>query len=216
MRKLASLPLFAAALLAVGLPAAAAPVPFTIDPSHSQVSFAIRHFFTRVYGRFNDFTGTIMLDEQNLSASSVDATIQAASIFTANEKRDKHLRSADFFAVDSIPTITFKSTKVSGQPGGKLTIEGNLSVRGVTRPVVLEGTMLGAGALGVEGQAAGYRAGFEATTTINRKHFNVTWNRTLDQGGTMLGDDVVITIGVEAIRQEPAKPAATPSSAKGK
>ena len=208
-------PIVVASLLAVALPVLAAPVPFTIDPTHSQVSFAIRHFFTRVYGRFNDFSGSIMLDEQNLANSSVEATIQAASIFTANEKRDKHLRSADFFAVDSIPTITFKSTKVSGTQGGKLTIEGNLTVRGVTRPVVLEGTMLGAGALDVTGSySAGYRAGFEATTTINRKDFNVTWNRTLDQGGTMLGDDVVITVGVEAIREEPKKAATAPASQK--
>ena len=211
MKRSRVLTILAAAMLAAAVPASAATAPFAIDAAHSQVSFAIRHFFTRVYGRFNDFSGTILLDEQNLANSSVEAVIQAASIFTANEKRDKHLRSPDFFAVDSFPTITFKSTKVSGTPGGKLTIEGNLTVRGITRPVVLEGSMLGSGLLDVNGQSAGYRAGFEASTTINRKDYNVTWNRTLDQGGTMLGDDVVISVGVEAIRQEPEKAPPTPA-----
>ena len=100
----------AVALLTLAPPSLAAPEPFTIDPAHSNVSFSIRHFFSRVAGRFNDFSGTIQQDQKDLANSSVEATIQAASIFTNNERRDQDLRSSHFFAVDSFPTITFKST----------------------------------------------------------------------------------------------------------
>lgn len=209
MRRPALLPtLGALAALALATPLAAAPLPFKIDPAHSQVSFTIRHFFSRVPGRFNDFAGTIQLDEKDLSRSSVEATIQAASIFTNNDHRDKDLKSPNFFSVDSFPTLVFKSTKVTPGDGGKLTIDGNLTIHGVTKPVSLQGSFLGAGPVNIEGgYNAGYRAGFEATTTINRKDFGIVWNKTLDQGGTMLGDDVAITIGVEAVRTEPEKAA---------
>jgi polyisoprenoid-binding protein YceI len=206
MRRLTLIPtLGAVALLALAPPLSAAPVRFDSDPPHSQASFTIRHFFSRVPGRFKDMAVTIMLDEQNLANSSVEATIQAASIFTNNDYRDKDLRSSNFFAVDSFPTITFKSTKVTPGEGGKLKIEGNLTMRGITKPVVLDGAFLGAGALDMGQYSAGYRAGFEATTTINRKEFNILWNKTLDQGGTMLGDDVAISIGIEAVRAETDK-----------
>ena len=216
MRRLAFVPMLCAvALMATATAPFAEPVPFKIDPSHSQVSFNIRHFFTRVNGRFNDFAGTIVLDEKNLSNSSVDAVIQTASIYTANEKRDKHLRTSDFFAADSFPTIAFKSTKVTAGEMGTLKIEGNLTIRGITKPVVLDGNFMGAGAMDLEnGMSAGYRAGFEASTTINRKDFAIVWNRTLDKGGTMLGDEVAIQLGVEAIRSEPEKAAAVPAAGK--
>ena len=216
MRRLAFVPMLCAvALMATATTLFAEPVPFKIDPSHSQVSFNIRHFFTRVNGRFNDFAGTIVLDEKNLSNSSVDAVIQTASIYTANEKRDKHLRTSDFFAADSFPTIAFKSTKVTAGEMGTLKIEGNLTIRGITKPVVLDGNFMGAGAMDLEnGMSAGYRAGFEASTTINRKDFAIVWNRTLDKGGTMLGDEVAIQLGVEAIRAEPEKAAAVPAAGK--
>jgi polyisoprenoid-binding protein YceI len=208
--------LSAVALMATAPALFAEPVSFQIDPSHSQVSFNIRHFFTRVNGRFNDFSGTIVLDEKNLSKSSVEAVIQAPSIYTANEKRDKHLRTSDFFAADSFPTITFKSTKVIAGEQGTLKIEGNLTIRGITKPVVLDGNFMGAGAMDLEnGMSAGYRAGFEASTTINRKDFGIVWNRTLDKGGTMLGDEVAIQLGVEAVRAESEKVGvATPAAGK--
>lgn len=216
MRRLTLVPMMSAlALLATAPALFAQSVPFQIDASHSQVSFNIRHFFTRVNGRFSDFTGTIRLDEKNLSNSSVEAVIQTGSIYTANEKRDKHLRTSDFFAADSFPTITFRSTKVTAGEMGTLKIEGNLTIRGVTKPVVLDGNFMGAGAMDLEnGMSAGYRAGFEASTTINRKDFGILWNRTLDKGGTMLGDDVAIQLGVEAIRAEPEKAAAAPAAGK--
>jgi polyisoprenoid-binding protein YceI len=216
MRRLAAIPAFGALVMsALASPLSAATAPFNFDLPHSQVSFTIRHFFSKVPGRFNDFAGTIQLDEKNLAASSVEATIKAASIFTNNDRRDKDLRSPNFFSVDSFPTITFKSTKVTPGENGKLTIEGNLTMHGVTRPVVLEGSYLGSGPVNIEGgYNAGYRAGFEASTTINRKDWGIVWNRTLDQGGTMLGDDVAITLGVEGVRAEPGKDAGGPAAGK--
>ena len=207
MRRMGFIPLLGvAATIALAPPLYADAVPFEIDPAHSQVGFNIRHFFTRVNGRFNEFTLNLQLDEKSLANSSVTAEIKAASIFTNQERRDKDLRSSNFFSVDSFPKLTFKSTKVIPGEGGKLKIEGNLTIKSVTKPVVLDATFLGAGQVTVEGgYNVGYRAGFEATTTINRKDFGIVWNRALDQGGTMLGDDVTITIGIEAVRVEPGK-----------
>jgi polyisoprenoid-binding protein YceI len=216
MRRRSAVPaLGVLAMLALAPPLLADPVPFRIDPNHSQVSFTIRHFFSRVPGRFNEFSGTLLLDEKDLAKSSVDATIKASSIFTNNEERDKDLRSPHFFSVDSFPALAFKSTKVTPGDGGKVTIEGNLTMHGVTKPVVLQGSFLGAGStkLGV-GYDPGYRAGFEATTTVNRKEWGIVWNQALDKGGTMLGDDVAITIGVEAVRTEPEKAAGGPAAGK--
>jgi polyisoprenoid-binding protein YceI len=190
----------------------AAPVTYTIDPSHSQVGFNVRHFFSRVPGRFNEFEGTVTYDDKDVTKSAVDVTIKTASIYTNNERRDNHLRSADFFAADSFPTITFKSTKITPASEGKYKVDGNLTIRGITKPVTLETSFLGAGNVG----QAGMRAGWEASTTINRKDFNVLWNRTLDQGGTMLSDDVAIQIGVEGMKRpdNAAAPAAAAPATK--
>ena len=173
------------------------PVTYTIDPAHSQVGFNVRHFFSRVPGRFTDFEGNVTFDDKDAAKSSVDVTIKTASISTNNDRRDNHLRSNDFFAADSFPTITFKSTKVTPAGENKYKVDGNLTIRGITKPVTLEATFLGAGAVG----QMGMRAGWEATTTVNRKDFNVSWNKVLDQGGTMLGDDVAIQIGVEGMKR---------------
>jgi len=198
--------LLLASLLGLATMTAAAlaePVTFEIDPGHSQVAFSIRHFFSKVPGRFNEFEGKILYDDKDPSKASVDVTIKTASIDTHNEKRDNHLRSGDFFAADSFPTITFKSTKVTPGADGKMKIEGQLTIRGITRPVTLDAEFLGSGTMG-----PGKIAGWEATTTIYRKEFNVSWDRVLDQGGTMLGDDVAILIGVEARTPRPPAPAA--------
>lgn len=196
MKRLTALLSLAALTLATA--ATAAPVPYKFDPVHTEVGFTIRHLFSKVPGRFTEFDGTIRFDEQNLPASSVDFTIQAKSINTGNERRDGHLRSADFFDVDKIPTITFKSTKVSAFTGKKFKVMGDLTMRGVTKPVTLDCEFLGAGDLG----PMGYKAGFDATTTVNRKDYGILWNKTLDQGSTVLGDDVTITIHVEAQREQ--------------
>ncbi len=216
MRMHLTRPLTVAALV-LGLAASSAaadPQPFKVDLQHSLVSFSVRHFFSKVQGRFNVFSGALQLDEKNLANSSADVTVQATSIFTNVEKRDNHLRSADFFDVEKFPTLTFKSTKVTPGENGSFQMAGDLTIHGVTKPVVFNGTLLGVGAIGMGGQNIGTRAGFEASTTVNRKDFGLLWNRALDQGGTLLGDDVTITLEVEAIKDVPAPAGAQAAPAK--
>ncbi|HEU4394813.1 MAG TPA: YceI family protein [Planctomycetota bacterium] len=201
-------------LLALGFTTAvqAAPVTWNIDPVHSQVGFSVRHFFTKVPGQFTKFSGTIVHDPQKPEASSVKAEIDAATINTQNERRDNHLRSQDFFYVEKHPTITFVSTKVTPAGEGKLKVDGNLTIRGITRPVTLDVAFLGSGPTG-NGES---RAGFEATTKVNRKDFEIVWNRTLDQGGAMLGDDVEIRLTVEAVNKPEEAPAKKAEAAPSK
>jgi polyisoprenoid-binding protein YceI len=194
----------ALALMSIAGAASAAPLTFDIDKAHSQVGFSIRHFFSKVPGQFKDFTGTIVMDPTAPAASSVNVTIQAASISTDNDARDKHLRSPDFFAADSFPTLIFKSTKVATTGKDKAQVTGDLTMRGVTRSVVLDVEFLGMGEVGVGGQNWGTKAGFEATGTLNRKDFGINWNKTLDQGGLMIGEDVAISLHVEATLKPPA------------
>jgi polyisoprenoid-binding protein YceI len=201
------LPLWAILLLLVGASAAVAePMTFRIDPGHSLIGFNVRHFFSRTPGRFKEYNGTIQLDEKNLAASSVEVTIQTASVDTENERRDGDLRSANFFHADSFPTITFKSTKVVPGPDKKFLIHGDLDMHGVTKPVTLDAELLGVGQVAMGGRPPRTIAGFEAKTTINRKDFGIVWNRVLDQGGTMLGDEVTITLQIEAVWQDPNAP----------
>jgi polyisoprenoid-binding protein YceI len=211
------------ALLALSLAAsvaAAAPESFRIDPNHTSVGFSIRHFFSKVQGRFKEFEGTIQFDAKDPAASSVEVTIQAASINTENDRRDADLRSPNFFEVDKNPTLTFKSSKVTldaGKttlaPGDHFKIDGDLAMHGVTKPVTLDATFLGSGPVGIGGSAMGTRAGFEATATVNRKDWGLNWNKTLDQGGTLLGDDVTINLNVEAGTAPPPRPADAKTSA---
>ena len=188
--------------------ALAEPAAYRFDKSHSSVGFNVRHFFSKVPGKFKDYDGTLLIDDKNIANSKVDVTIQAASITTEHENRDKHLRSPDFFDVEKNPTLTFKSTKIVPGEGTAFKIEGDLTMRGVTKPVVLDVENLGIGTFASEGRAMGTRAGFEATTKVNRKDFGINWNRALDQGGAMLSDDVWITIQIEAIKEEPKAEAA--------
>ena len=198
---------FAAALSIAGI-AAAATEAFVFDKAHSQVGFQIRHFLTKVEGRFRDYDGHIVIDRQNPANSRVDVTIQAASIDTGNEKRDADLKSANFFEVDKYPTITFKSTKVI--PSGKdlYAVTGDLTMHGVTKTLIVPVRHTGFINLGKM-----EKAGFELTFPINRKDYGITWNRTLDAGGAMLGDDVQITVLVEANKEMPKEmpPAAAPA-----
>jgi polyisoprenoid-binding protein YceI len=176
----------------------AARTVWAIDPAHSNVEFGVKHMtFTTVRGRFSGVSGTITLDEQHIEHSSVEVEIDVASIDTRDEKRDTHLRSADFFDVERIPTMTFKSTRVEPTQSGELRVVGDLTIRGVTREVVLDTTMTGRGTnpFGVE------VAGFEATTRINRKDFGLMWNVALETGGFLVGDEIKITIDIEAAKQ---------------
>lgn len=195
--------LTAIAAVALAAPAFAQAEKFNIDGAHSAATFSVRHFFSRVPGRFGEVQGAIHLDAKNLAGSSVDVTIPAASIDTDNERRDNHLKSDDFFAVEKNPNITFKSTKVvPGMTADKFQVLGDLTMRGVTKPVTLEVTQLGLGDVG-----RGILGAWEATTTVNRKEYGIIWNRALDNGGSVLGDDVAITLNIEAYKDVPKKDA---------
>ncbi len=185
----------AATLLALPAPSPADSIKWTIDPVHSEVSFKVRHFVTKVPGTFTQWAGEIRADPANLSAGSVAVAIQSASISTKNDRRDTHLRSADFFAVDSFPAINFKSTKVEAT-GSALRLTGDLTIRGVTKSVVLEGEF--GGTFG-PAEAGKQKIGFSASTKVNRLDFGLRWNR-LVEGVNMLGDDVEIVINIEATR----------------
>lgn len=176
----------------VAVPAVAEAGTWTVDSAHSGVGFEIRHLLTDVPGRFNDFEGTIVYDPENPASSSVEFTVQAASIDTGNEDRDNHLRSADFFDVEKHPTITFKSKKVV-KAGENLAVTGDFTLHGVTReitvPVEFRGTM-------------GNAAGFATEFTIDRNDYGIEWNRNTG-GGAILGNDVDIEIEIEAKQPEP-------------
>jgi len=173
---------------------AASPPTWIIDVAHSEVTFRIRHFMSKVGGTFTDWSGTIQGGPANWAGGSVSATINVASVDTRQERRDADLRSARFFNVDSFPTMTFVSRSVA-QRGDSLIITGDLTMRGVTKTVVLTGAVLGV----MPGERP--RAGFEVSTTLNRLDYGVMYNRAVEGGGMMLGDDVAISINVEALRQ---------------
>ncbi len=165
---------------------------YKIDPDHTTVGFKIRHLFSNVQGTFDTYEGSLVYTPGKPEEWSAQATIQAASINTKVEQRDNHLRSKDFFDVEKYPTITFQSTKASEQ-----TLEGLLTIHGVERPVVLDLAIHGVG----KDPWGNVRAGVTATTKINRKEFGLTWNETLETGGVLVGDEVEITLEVEAIAQ---------------
>lgn len=176
---------------------------WTIDKNHSTATFKVRHFTANVVGQFRDFDAVLTLDRANPAKSSVEFTIQAASIDTGNENRDKHLRSADFFEVEKFPTIHFKSASVTAKSATEFAVTGDLTMRGVTRRVTLPVT-----SLGFLKTPRGEKGGFEIETTLNRKDYGIVWNRALDEGGFMLSDEVKVSINLEVNHQPPAAPAA--------
>lgn len=178
-------------LVCLAVPAFAAD-PYKVDVTHSNINFTIRHIFSQVSGRFTKFSGTVMFDQSAFDKFAVDITVQTASINTDNERRDAHLRGADFFQADSFPTITFKSTKAYKTEKG-LFVDGNLTMHGVTKEVTVPIEILGVG-----GEPGKMVAGFAARFRVNRKDYGITWNRAIDQGGMVLGDDVDIHVGIEA------------------
>lgn len=165
-----------------------------IDPAHSHVEFAVRHLMiSTVKGRFTDVQGSATMGEADTIAG-VDVTIQSASIDTRNEQRDAHLRSPEIFDVEQFPTLTFRSRRVEGKPlEGNFSIIGDLTMRGVTREVTLKATSEGRG----KDPWGGERAGFGASTRINRGDFGLTWNQALEAGGVVVSDEVRISIEVE-------------------
>jgi polyisoprenoid-binding protein YceI len=172
------------------------PGTWAIDPSHSSVDFTARHLMvSKVRGRFERFEGIITIDEQ-LLASHVEATVDLASVDSRDPKRDEHLRSADFFDIESFPTLQFVSTGVRPDRDDYV-LTGDLTVHGVTRPVELKLEFNG-----VSGDPwGGQRAGFTASTELSRKDFGLEWNVALETGGVLVGDKVKIDIEIEAIRQ---------------
>jgi polyisoprenoid-binding protein YceI len=189
--------LLPALALSLALPTLAAdPAVYKVDTDHSGVNFSIRHFVSNVTGRFRDFSGVVRFDRQNVAASSVELKVMAASIDTANNDRDEHLRSKDFFEVEKYPALTFTSTKVVPKEGDTFEVTGNLTLHGVTRPITFPVQFLGS----VQAPR-GERAGFSASFTVNRKEFGIDWNNILDSG-PVLGDLVKVSIEIEAARQE--------------
>ncbi|MEA2564572.1 MAG: hypothetical protein QOH06_6076 [Acidobacteriota bacterium] len=189
------------ALLLLVAPAitAADPVVYKVDTDHSGVSFTIRHFVSNVPGRFKDFDGVIKYDKQNPAASSVNFTIQASSIDTDNTDRDNHLRGNEFFDVEKFPTLSFSSTSVKALDADTLEVTGELTMRGVTKKVTMPVELLGS-----VKTPRGEKAGFETSFKLDRKEYGITWNRALDAGGAILGDDVKVNISIEADRQAEA------------
>lgn len=170
---------------------------YQVDKTHSEVTFQVRHLLTKVRGHFADFSGTITVDEANPANSHVDVTIQAASIDTHTVDRDTHLRSGDFFDVEKYPTLTFKSVSVTPRGGDWFDVLGDLTIHGVTRQVTLPVNYLG----NSKDPWRNERAAFEADITINRKDFNLNWNATLETGGFLVGDDVKISLSIQAVAQ---------------
>lgn len=184
-----------AILLAFAVQIAAA-ATYTVDNVHSQVHFKVDHLvISTVRGEFNDYSANIEADPASRTVTSVQAVVKVASIDTKNKKRDDHLRSADFFDAGNHPEMTFKSTKVVGK-GDDITVYGDLTIRGNTRNVELRGKFRGE----VKDPWGNSKAGFEAKGKINRQDFGLSWNKTLDTGGLVVGNEVEIGLEIEAAR----------------
>jgi polyisoprenoid-binding protein YceI len=169
---------------------------WTLDPTHSSIEFSAKHLMiTTVKGRFGEMEGKLTANEQLLGSSSVDVTLQAASIDTRTEQRDQHLRSADFLDVESFPSITFKSTKVEGTKE-EFKLTGDLTIRGTTRPVTLDVTFEGAG----KDPWGGQRIAFLATGKIDRREFGLVWNQSLEAGGVLVSNDIKLQIDAQFVQ----------------
>ncbi len=185
--------------MATGTAPQTAVTTWTIDPIHSVAEFKVRHMMiSNVKGQFSRVSGTLTFDETDVANSRIEAAIEAASIDTRDAQRDAHLRSADFFDVERFPALSFTSTRVTRTGNGRLAVEGELTIHGVTRSVGFD----------VEGPTppakdpwGSTRIGVSATTTINRKDFGLTWNAALETGGILVGEEVTITLDVQLIRQ---------------
>ena len=173
-----------------------------IDPAHSSATFSIRHMtVSNVRGEFGKVTGTVNWDDADVTKSTAEATIDTTTINTHEPKRDAHLKSPDFFDSEKYPTITFKSTHVQKVGSNHLKITGDLTMHGVTRPVTLDATYTGE----VKDPGGSIRRGASATTKVNRKDFGLTWNKALEAGGVLVGDEVDIALELELAKKAPNK-----------
>ncbi len=171
---------------------------YTVDKVHSNAQFTIRHLMSKVTGKFTDVEGAVQVDRAKPEASAVEFKIKTTSIDTANKQRDDDLRSPNFFDVVNHPEITFKSTKMKATGKDSYQVTGTLTMRGVAKEITIPVTVLGE----MKDPWGNERIGFEAETTLNRKDYNILWNKTLDSGGYLLGDDVKVTIALEAIKKK--------------
>jgi polyisoprenoid-binding protein YceI len=189
-----------AAFLVIGTSASAFGSDWDIDAGHSHVGFAVRHMMvSTVHGTFDKYTGSLAVDDADIAKSKAHFEIDASSINTDNPKRDEHLRSPDFFDVAHYPKIVFDSTRVDKRGAGELTVLGNLTIRNVTKPV----TFSVSGLTGeVKDPWGGIRRGASAQAKINRKDFGLTWNKALEAGGVVVGDEVTIELEVELTKKK--------------
>lgn len=185
-----------AVVVAFTLSAQAAPAAsYQVDPVHSQVAFTVDHLVVfKVSGTFSDYEGKIEADAAGKTLQLASATIKVASLDTREAKRDEHLRSADFFDAASHPTMTFVSKQVDGS-GDNITVRGDLTIRGTTREVVLKGRFRGANT----DPWGNVRAGFSASTVINRRDYGLNWNKALEAGGVVVGDEVTINLEIQGV-----------------
>lgn len=196
MRRTVLSALTALVLVAAGAPEAWSADRYKIDPVHTSVGFAVRHLvISKVRGQFNEFSGTILYDEDDITRSSVAITIKAASIDTRHAKRDKHLRSPDFLDAEKFPTITFRSERVEKRGDGLVAV-GTLTIRGVSKEVAMPFKLHGK----VRDPWGNMRIGAEASLTINRHDYGVSWSDRMDNGGLVVGNEVEISIAAEAIK----------------
>ena len=189
------------ATLALTLPVTGATTPanFEVDAAHSKVLFKVSHLgISTVTGQFKDFKASFDLDPEDISTLKATAVIQVASVDTGVEDRDKHLRSSDFFDAENHPEIKFVSTKAEVVGGNKVKLHGNLTIRGVTKPIVLDAVFGGS----VNDPRGNYRSAFSASGTINRKDFGVNWSKVLDTGGLVVGEEVQLVLEVEAVQKK--------------
>jgi polyisoprenoid-binding protein YceI len=183
----------------VAMPILAQADTWQIDPAHTNVEFTVRHMMiSNVKGQFQKTSGTVTTNGTDPASAKIDATIDASSVDTRVDKRDAHLKSPAFLDVDKFPTITFKSTKVEADGPGKWKVTGDLTLHGVTKPVVLE--VEGTG-VPINDPMGNTRAGASATTKIKRSDYGLIWNQAIEGGGVMVGDEVAISIDVEAIKK---------------
>jgi polyisoprenoid-binding protein YceI len=205
MTKLRTLVLSAAMVL---VPALAGATTWDIDPAHSSIEFSVKHMMvSTVKGQFEKLSGKLELDDKDVTKSTVEVTIDLASVNTREPKRDGHLKSPDFFDVSKYPTATFKSTKVQKAGKNKLRVTGELDLHGVTKPVVLE----------VEGPSEPNKTpygttvrGVHATAKLDRKDFGIGWNKVLDNGGVLVGNEVTLEMNAELSERAPTTPAKKP------
>jgi polyisoprenoid-binding protein YceI len=195
----------AVTLLAVAAPSFAFAAAYDIDGAHSTAEFSVKHMMvSNVKGNFNVKSGTVNIDDKDITKSTVEAVLDANTVNTAQPKRDEHLKSPDFFDTAKYPDITFKSTKVAKAGKDKLKVSGDLTMHGVTKPVVLDVTGPTPEVKGMMGPVRGV----EATTKINRKDFGLGWNKALEAGGVAVGEEIAITLNLELSPKKDAAPAA--------